>query len=302
MKPALLLLCITSVCAAQCVKVGAERIEARQLVSVDPLFAALPAETLIAYAPFPGQQRIVAADELRQLARDYNITAAPAHTICFEWELTPLAKSAVEAAMRAGLRLPRANVEIVALNATPMPPGELVFPPATLTLPSPANPDQPVLWSGYVVYAGKRRIDTWAKVRLQAETTRLVATEPLRPGALVRADQLRAEPYSGFPVPGVAGLRLEDVVGRGVVRLVAPGTVISSNLLVSVKEVVRGDWVKVEVRSGAARLDFEGIAESNGAMGEMVAVKNTASGKSFRAQVVQRGRVLVDTESLMANR
>jgi len=74
----------------------------------------------------------------------------------------------------------------------------------------------------------------------------------------------------------------------------------SSSFLVNVKEVVRGDWVKVEVRSGAAHLDFEGKAESSGSLGEMVQVKNPSSGKVFRAQVVRRGRVLVDTANLTA--
>ena len=56
-----------------------------------------------------------------------------------------------------------------------------------------------------------------------------------------------------------------------------------------------GDAVEVEVRNGGALLRMEGTAESAGAVGEMVTVRNPSSRQLIRARVTGPGRVAIDT-------
>jgi flagella basal body P-ring formation protein FlgA len=55
-------------------------------------------------------------------------------------------------------------------------------------------------------------------------------------------------------------------------------------------DVVRGERVQVEVRSGRARVLVEGQAQSSGRRGEVIEVRNPANGKNLRVTVVDRGR------------
>ena len=59
------------------------------------------------------------------------------------------------------------------------------------------------------------------------------------------------------------------------------------------RDVLRGDTVQVEVRKGAAHLEFEGRPKPPAA-GETIAVCNPALEKRFRARVEGKGRVSVE--------
>lgn len=59
------------------------------------------------------------------------------------------------------------------------------------------------------------------------------------------------------------------------------------------REVERGERVKVEVTSGAARLVFEAVAESAGGLGDSVLVRNPENGHLFQAKVLEDGKVAV---------
>jgi hypothetical protein len=60
------------------------------------------------------------------------------------------------------------------------------------------------------------------------------------------------------------------------------------------REVERGDAIKVEVTSGAARLAFEAVAESAGRQGDSVLVRNPENGHLFQAKVLQTGKVVIN--------
>jgi hypothetical protein len=64
-------------------------------------------------------------------------------------------------------------------------------------------------------------------------------------------------------------------------------------------EVERGDAVEVEVRSGAALLRFDALAESGGRAGDLVFLRNPESRARFSARVVARGKVVVDANLLV---
>jgi hypothetical protein len=58
-------------------------------------------------------------------------------------------------------------------------------------------------------------------------------------------------------------------------------------------EVLRGDTVRVEVRSGGVLLAFDAAAESSAHTGEAVVVRNPANGQRFRAMVEAEGKVTI---------
>jgi flagella basal body P-ring formation protein FlgA len=59
-------------------------------------------------------------------------------------------------------------------------------------------------------------------------------------------------------------------------------------------DVHRGENVGVEARCGAARLLLDGVAQSDGRVGQVVAVRNPGSGKNFQARVEGKGKVAVN--------
>ncbi len=64
------------------------------------------------------------------------------------------------------------------------------------------------------------------------------------------------------------------------------------------KDVRQGDIVEVDVHSGLAHLKFEARAESSGAIGETIAVRNPTSTKRFQARIAAKGKVWVDAEGI----
>ncbi len=60
-----------------------------------------------------------------------------------------------------------------------------------------------------------------------------------------------------------------------------------------IREIERGDTVRVEIRSGGVLLAFDAASESSGHLGEQVTLKNPANGQRFRAVVEGPGKVAV---------
>jgi flagella basal body P-ring formation protein FlgA len=52
--------------------------------------------------------------------------------------------------------------------------------------------------------------------------------------------------------------------------------------------------VEVEVKVGAAILDFAATAESSGRTGDSIMVKNPDNGHTFQAKIQDKGHVLVE--------
>jgi hypothetical protein len=59
------------------------------------------------------------------------------------------------------------------------------------------------------------------------------------------------------------------------------------------REVERGDQIRVEAASGRATVAVTARAETSGGRGEMVVVRNPASGKRFKARVQGKGAAAV---------
>jgi flagella basal body P-ring formation protein FlgA len=141
------------------------------------------------------------------------------------------------------------------------------------------------LWRGYVRYADTQKASCWARVKLTAHYTVVVAAKDLQPGQALEAAVLRLETKTGPLDREPAAARLEEVRGRALKHPLKAGSPVPLGILVEPFAVQRGDAVRVEVRSGPALLHFEAVAEAPAREGDMIELHNPVTGKTFRARL-----------------
>jgi flagella basal body P-ring formation protein FlgA len=194
--------------------------------------------------------------------------------------MRPLDASGATAAMRRGLP-PDAELTIEELSRPDLPAGQLEFPMSGLE----PGVQGVQLWRGYVRYADTQKAPCWARVRLTAHYTVVVAAKDLQPGQTLEASLLRLETRTGPLGREPAAARLEEVRGRALKRSLQAGSPVPLGLLVEPFAVQRGDAVRVEVRSGPARLHFEAVAEAPAREGDTIELHNPLNGRTFRARL-----------------
>lgn len=276
-----------------CYNVGSEWILGADLGRALPAFSQMPRDAMVAYAPALGATRVFPYPELKRIGEKYGFRIPQDSEACFEWTRRPLSESAVRAAIRESLNTPQAHVDILAASQTPAPEGKLEFPISGLSVSGAVDPATPVLWRGYVLFAGARKFAVWAKVRVTATMTRVVAVESLMPGKAIGEGQVRLETYDDFPLHGSIARSLEEVIGRMPRRILRANLPVMRTDLTEPLEVQRGEPVEVTVISGAAQLELEAVAQSSGRQGDMITLTNPRGGKQFHARVEGRGRALL---------
>jgi len=283
-----LLLCFPAF-AAPCQIIDAERIYARDLAAAAPLFSSLPPDLPIGYSPAPGWQRTFHAAELQRLAVANHLTGAVSEDVCFGWAMAVPEPEQMIAAMKTALAGQNVTIEIVDRSRAAVPRGNLVFPLQGASLRSNA----PVLWRGFDVYAGGRRLGVWASALIAVKGTRVVAVNALHADEPIRAEDVRAEAYEG-PLLSPSIVRdVQSAIGQAPRKPIGAGETLTSSLLDPPKDVARGDTVEVVVSSGGALVHTAGVAEESGNRGTIIIVRNTTSGRRFRARVEDKDKVSV---------
>jgi flagella basal body P-ring formation protein FlgA len=289
---------------AACVAVPSDQILARDLSPVLPLFGALDPDAIIGYSPFPGTQRVLSPHDLLLTARRYGVAFPPGDpipTLCVERMVRSLSLEEVRAALLAAVDS-RAHsdisLEILDFSNKPVPVGRLVFQLATLNRPSGNNPQTPVIWSGRLIYGDQHSLSVWAKVRISVDREVLLATETIPKGEVIRAGQITSTVLPQFPWPepppsSFAGAPVSEIVGKVARRMILAGQRIAPEALENPKDVMQGETVHVKVVDGAATITLDAVAQSSGIKGATILVHNPSSGKSFRAVIEDRGRVIV---------
>jgi flagella basal body P-ring formation protein FlgA len=292
-----ILICLSIPCALmaqpECLTVTGDQILGKDLARAVPALARIPQSTPIAPAPIAGSSRVFTASELQSLAARFSLPVAEASDVCFRYATEPLDRVRMQAAMKKALAIGDAAIEILETTSGDVPKGLIDFTREGLGVP--ATPDQPTgeMWRGNILYGNGQRFPIWAKVRVTVPSARLVALEPLRPGSVIRPEQVHLEIVDRFPQSGVGDLTPESVAGMAPVRSIAPGAEVRRENLVRPNDVNRGDTVQVDVQFGAAHLSFSGHAESGGHVGDTVSVRNPESNKMFQAVIAGPGRVAV---------
>ncbi len=272
-----------------CHFIHSDWISGSDLAQANPALSNLPAGLQLSPAPVPGQERVFRAAELRRIAVANHLPVSTFSDTCFEWSVKVPDRKALAGAIEATLVNRNPQVEILDQSLMPAPEGKIVFPLSGMSGVS----SHPIVWRGYVAYAGTRRFPIWARVQVTVTEPRVVAETALRAGELLNQTQLGLETYQG-PVDRDAALPdLSSAVGMIARRDIAAGSPISESMVAKPREVERGDLVSVTVQSGAAVIEAQGLAEQGGRRGDVITVRNPHTGKTFHARIQDKGSVIV---------
>jgi flagella basal body P-ring formation protein FlgA len=281
-----------------CLAIHGDQIVGEDLARALPAFSRIPRDAVIANSPAPGDRRMFAWPELKRIGRQYGVEVSASFRTCFEWEMRPLAEEDVRAAIREALQSKDApskdaRIEILALSQAKTPSGKIVFPLSGLSASANVDAATPVTWRGEVIYNSSHKFTVWARVRISASMTRVVARKLLLPGQAVTADRVTLETSDDFPLRNNLARNLEDVVGQAPLRAILPGATVLQSDLRQPLQVRRGESVMVTAVSGAAQLTMEAVAENSGKQGDTISLRNPSSGKIFRARIEGRDQALV---------
>lgn len=261
---------------AACHPVTGSRILARDLAGADAQYAALPSTLVAGFSAEPGQTRILTASQLQRLAGAYGLKIENPADLCFELPVARLKEEDVASAMRRVLPL-EATLKVLEIQSAVAPEGTLEF--------SLDNLEPSGAWRGYVKYADTKKAPVWARVAITANYTAVVAAADLPADVAIPASALRLEHRTGPLQHEAAAISIAEVEGRAPKRPLKAGALVLTGLLIDPPAVHRGDSVRVEVRSGPARLHFDAIVETPALKGAMVELRNPANGKTFKARL-----------------
>jgi flagella basal body P-ring formation protein FlgA len=281
-----------------CHKIQRELILARDVAAVIPAFGQVPGDFNLGYLPASGEPRIFRGVDLERIAKNQRVELTGLQDVCFARETFVPALAQLQGAMLAELKSTEPNligskIEILSWSQHSAPMGELVFPRAGMQLPQGSGTQREILWNGYVRYGNDQRLPLWAKVRITASITRVVAIASIPIGKPIQANQIRLEVLEDFPFDESLTHSLDDVIGYLSKSFVHAGSPIYRTQIERNPDVTRGDLVTVEVFAGGAHLKLEARAESAGVKGSTIVVRNLSSGKEFRAQVTGKNHATV---------
>jgi flagella basal body P-ring formation protein FlgA len=281
-----------------CNKIQRDMILARDVAAVVPAFAHVPGDFPLGYVLTSGEPRILRGVDLQRIAKNQRIELDGLPDVCFARatfvpQVEQLREAMLAGLNRDGLNILGARIEISSWSQHPAPTGELVFPRAGMQLPQGSGTQREVLWHGYVRYGEDREFPVWAKVRITAPMTRVVAAANIPMGKPIQGNQIRLEACEDFPLDETMARNLDEVVGYLPKNSLRPGAPILRTQIERAPEVARGDLVVVRIVAGGARLRLEGRAESAGVKGSTILVRNLSSGKDFPAQVTGKDQATV---------
>jgi flagella basal body P-ring formation protein FlgA len=264
-----------------------------------PAFAGLesvPPETVLSFAPAPGVERVFRIPELRGIATQFHLPAAPDEEICVARTMTPLEPGTLLAVMQK--EMPGAKIAILDFSRQAAPQGEIVFRRSGLRSNSAAG----AIWFGAVRYAPGHEFTIWAKVTVTAQVPRVVAKRDLGAGQRIEPDDVTVEMREEFPSAQALLTSASEIAKKSSRVLIHAGVPIRPEMLENAKDVRQGDIVEVEVQDGGAHLTLQARAEASGSVGDAIFVRNPDSGKRFVAKVRGIDRVFVDGSEDKENR
>ncbi len=277
-----------------CHTISSDVIFARDVAAVIPGFTRVAGDFRLGAVADSGAPRILEGVELQRIARNQGVELQDLPDVCFALRVFVPQPDDIRAALRKTLRdipgIDAAKIEISTSSQHPVPVGELVFPRSGMQLPSGIQ--QEVMWRGFVRNAGGDS-PVWAKVRVVANVTRIVAISNIPSGKPIQNNQVRLESCEDSLLDETMARDLDEVIGylpKSVLRSELP---IRKTQLAPPPDVEKGELVDVQVFAGAAHLVVKAKAQSDGFKGSSILMHNLSSGKDFPAMVVGKNRVMV---------
>jgi flagella basal body P-ring formation protein FlgA len=156
------------------------------------------------------------------------------------------------------------------------PPGRSTSSQAVVGVRCPAG----AAWSIYV------------PVRLEIRVPVVVLAGSAARGEPLGAESLRVEARDVAGLTSGYLLALSEAEGMVLRRAVAPGTILSPNLLEPPRLIRRGQRVRIRAGAGGFTVGSEGEALADAAVGEHLRVRNTVSGRVVEGVVDAEGNVV----------
>lgn len=281
--------------SSPCITVDQDRVYARDLAGSIPQFASMPPDFPLGYSPAPGARRVLTGVSLKALAKGQGVQLEGVSDVCVEFRMAKLSEEEIHSALVEGYGGDQVRIAVSAWGPDIAPLGQVVFPRGGLQLPADRDPNHDALWRGYVLYGANRRFSVWARARIAVATTQVVAVTDIPAGAVIREENVRIAATETAAPDDRLARSLDQVLGLAPRTAIRAGSPLVRSQLDRVPEVVRGDTVTVQASEGGAVLVFSAKAQSSGAIGSTVWMRNPASGKGFRAKVTGKDAVAVRT-------
>ena len=294
MRPALFFVICAEMLRAGCIPVTGSKILARDLTGSVPMLGALDPEAVIGFAPLPGVQRTLSGRELLRWMQRNGLGADDTPPdVCVQRATRPIDPAELLRALKTALGIEDARVELLDFSHENVSSGHSEFSPSALNRPPEKAPETPVIWRGRWIYDDERSLAVWAKVRITVDRPAVFAAAQIPAGASIRADELTLRQAPQFPFSIASLSSISQVAGKLARRTILAGQRLAPECITDVRDVRQGDTIRVRVVDGLASLSLDAVAESTGSKGDVVIVRNPMSGKNFRAEVEDKGKVVV---------
>ena len=208
-----------------------------------------------------------------------------------------LTKERIEPVLRQYVfeRVPwkRENVDIRLVPFQPVivPSGELTF-----RVLKPNQSLAPGLHSFLVAadVAGREEARVWVKTEIKVFDEVVITSVPLAHQEIVGAKDVFVARRDISSLSSKPFTRVDDVVGRQIVRAVEANEVLTQKSLERPTLIKRGSTITLVYETGSLRVETPGTAEEGGKMGDFIQVKNASSGKVLRGVVLDARIVRVN--------
>ncbi|XFO68133.1 hypothetical protein SPSIL_043530 [Sporomusa silvacetica DSM 10669] len=246
----------------------------------------------LGHTPQPGQSYVLAGDIL--MAR---VRAAHVDLTGITWQMPKQLKVTALAQSISGQQLVKQAKQYLKASATGevmitsagqpqdilVPPGEIVF---NMALPYGIRYNAPTSISVGVQVAGRPFTTAILRFDIKKYQQVAIASRALNANEPITADNIIFERRDiGRLVPGYF-TELDKILGLPVKRQLAPGIVITENMLGQTVLIRRGQPVTVTAKNGSIEVMVSGIALQDGSKGEFIRVKNINSQKVISGQVI----------------
>ena len=280
---------VTLLPGSACHAIDSESLLARDLAAYVPAFAQVQGDFLVGYLQSSGAQRVFKGADLERIARSRGLDVRGLNDLCFMRRTFIPQPAQIHEAIDKTLGIAGARIDVLSSSQQSVPAGEIIFPRNGVQ--AGTNPE--TTWHGFVQSADGRKSPVWARVHISAKMPRVIATAELQPRKAIREDQLKVELFDDNPLDDGAVRDLQEAVGFLSKVSIPKAAPLRKSQIERPMDVAYGDVVRVDVFAGAAHLSLEGRAESAGMTGSTITVRNLASGKDFRAQVLGKDHVTV---------
>lgn len=255
----------------------------------------------VGQAPAPGEMSTLRAMSIKEF-----VVTSQSLSQDIQWTGPPTIKVLRNGMTIGPERIQKIIADYLKKNHNNLPEAEIRFVPDSLPLPfslptgdlsceiTPSNPG--ILGSSRfsIIFRVDNTIVKNMSVRgvIEAMAQVVICTSSVKRGEILRPQHLKTAlmDISSIDNPG---FEPDDFIGKKLKRSLRPGSPVLLSMVEALPIVRRGERVKIVINSGLMQLTATGLANSDGALDEMIRVRNISSDKIVYCRVAAPGLVEV---------